>query len=482
MASRGLRLATNTAVFAAGTVTTQVISLVTVPFVAAHLSTGDYGSVDLLMTIVAIIFPVASLSISEAVIRFGMDDSYSLQQIVSSAFVIAFLGFVACLAAWPVIQQMTNFGELIGFGYAMLFAQIFRDIAAGYLRAANRIKMLVAGGIAQSVLLAAAVIVLMGVRSGGRGGYLAALLVSNLTISLLFTGLALRGGRFSLVSIRRDNLLRMLRFSVPLVPNALMWLTVASVSRFFLLASHGTESVGLYAVAVRITTVLVGMTSVFMQAWQLSAIEERNSTDGGQFESSVFRTLSGGMLVGASALLLAVKPLMKALFAKGYYDAWISVPPLLFGVVWLAFATFTGTQYKVRMATSRALWTSVAGAGAVVALSAMIVPRYGAFGAGLATCGGYAALWVLRVFDVGFPLRSKRWRIVFFLSLGLLGGQAWLLYVGLPEWVGLPVGFIILGALFLLNMSSLRPLWSILSNILQSRKSLTPRVPFSRKK
>lgn len=461
MSTRSLRLASNTAIFASGTVTTQVIALATVPFVTAHLTPESYGSVELLLTTIALLLPVASLGISEAVIRFGMDDSFNFREVISSGFAVAALGTIAGLMIWSAIAMATGLKEFIWVGIAMLVGVVAREVAAGYLRASNRIKVLVVGGIVQSLLFACAVVLLMGLYAGGLSGYIVAILVSNLVVSSAFVVMAVRGGSVSVSSVGRDTLVRMLRFSIPLVPNALLWLAVASISRFFLYSSHGADAVGLYGVAVRLTTVLVGMTSVFMQAWQLSAIEERDALGSAEFESSVFAAFSGVMFVGASALLFALKPLIVVLFADSYYPAWISVPPLLFGVLFLAFATFSGTQYKVRMVTSRALWTSLAAAVLVVILSALIVPKYGALGAGFATFGGYFLLWLLRVFDVGFPLRPARAKAAFFISLGILGIQGLLLY--LPEELtpGLWPGAVALLLLILVNIRSLTPLLAI---------------------
>lgn len=469
MSSRGVRLATNTSIFAAGTVSTQIVALVTVPFVTAQLSPGEYGSVDLLITVVSLMLPLASLGISEAVVRFGMDQSFILRDIISSGVAIALVGFMLCLAVLPLINTTVGSESLVGVGAALLLTLMAREVAGGYLRAANRIGTLVAGGVAQSLLLALGLFLFMGLHPGGRTGYLLALLLSNFVVSAVFTTIALTGGRFSLLAIKRETMVRMLRYSVPLVPNALLWLAVASVSRFFLLASQGEESVGLYAVAVRITSVIVGMTSVFMQAWQLSAIEERHSTDRETFESDVFAILSGALFVGASALLLCLKPLMNLVFSDRYFDAWTSVPPLLFGVIFLAFATFAGTQYKVMMVTSRALWTSLLGAVTVVALSALIVPTFGVVGAGVATCGGYLVLWLVRVADVGLPFRTKKQGTVFITGLALVALQGSLLYSAAPSRLSLGVGSFLLVATVTVNLGAARVVSSMFVGIIGRR-------------
>ena len=456
MGSRSMRLASNTGVFAVGTFMTQLIALVTVPLVTAHISAADFGSVDLVLAVVGICLPLASLCIGEAVLRFGMDKGYDRGKVVSSGFAVGVLGCLLCLAAWPIVQAWPSLSRFFWFGYVLLVGLVLRDVASGYLRAADRIRILVIGGVAQSLLYGVTVVALMRIYTCGLTGYLVALLLSNVVVALFFTIFMVRGGAVSRKGVDRGLARGMLKYSFPLIPNALLWLLVTSVSRFFLLSSHGTEAVGLYAVGVRITTVLVGMTSVFLQAWQLSAIEERNAIDGRVFEGSVFDYLAGMLFVCVGCLLLLIRPLMEFLFSEAYYEAWTVVPSLLFGVVFLTFATFSGTQYKVRMTTSRVLWTSAAGALAAIALSAAIIPRLGLVGAGIATCGGYGVLWLLRAVDVGLPLLSVRQRSVFILSLMLLILQTAALFTNLAPVPSFAIGLGSCLGILILNSRQVR--------------------------
>ena len=63
----------NTAILAIGNIATKLISFFLVPLYTNILTTEQYGIIDLLYTVCTVAYPIITLNISEAVLRFSMD-------------------------------------------------------------------------------------------------------------------------------------------------------------------------------------------------------------------------------------------------------------------------------------------------------------------------------------------------------------------------------------------------------------------------
>src|SRR5699024_6949225 len=64
----------------------------------------------------------------------------------------------------------------------------------------------------------------------------------------------------------------MLQYSVPMIPNSLMWWLINASSRYFIRFFVGASGNGLFAVASKIPTIINLINQIFTQAWQISAI------------------------------------------------------------------------------------------------------------------------------------------------------------------------------------------------------------------
>lgn len=95
-----------------------------------------------------------------------------------------------------------------------------------------------------------------------------------------------------LTGLRRDLAGMMYRFSIPLIPNTLCWWIINLSDRYLItyLLENGEAVNGLYSVAHKIPGFIVMASTVFMQAWQLSAVGEFKSKDKARFYSNVFTT------------------------------------------------------------------------------------------------------------------------------------------------------------------------------------------------
>ena len=138
----------------------------------------------------------------------------------------------------------------------------------------------------------------------------------------------------------------------------------------------------------------------------MSATKEYKEEDSGRFFGELFELYNAVMLTGCTGILLLLRPLAAFMFRKGFYEAWIMVPPLLISVIFGALEGYLGSiclAYK----DGRSMGIAT-GTGAVVniILNAVTISAYGAVGAAFATLISYFTM-----FAIAYALTVKHIRL-----------------------------------------------------------------------
>ena len=87
---------------------------------------------------------------------------------------------------------------------------------------------------------------------------------------------------------------QMLVYCVPLIPTAVFWWIMGVSDRYLVKWFVGSDANGIYAVAYKIPTILTILATVFMDAWQLSAVTEEPGA-GALLRARVGRVLLRGL-------------------------------------------------------------------------------------------------------------------------------------------------------------------------------------------
>ena len=110
--SRIKDLTKNTLIITIGRISTQFITFLLLPLYTSLLSTEEYGTVDLITTLVQLIIPITSLMIDQGVFRYLLNckDEKSIKKIVSNGllFLIGFnmLFLILYLVIIPFLSSL----------------------------------------------------------------------------------------------------------------------------------------------------------------------------------------------------------------------------------------------------------------------------------------------------------------------------------------------------------------------------------------
>lgn len=393
------KLAFNSFIFTIGNMGSKLISLFLVPLYTYYLTSGEYGTVDLISTTMSLLIPIFTVSIFDAVLRFVMDKNENPKIILNNALLVTLLGVIFAFLLYPIFKILLPFPNLMNYFYLFLLTQAINSTFLQFIRAIGKVKLFAGMGIVSALVISCSNIILIVILKLGSTGYLVSLILSDiviLTIMLFF------GEIYKYISFKNFNwnlMKKMMFYSLPLIPNALMWWVMGVVDRYFITFYLGLASNGLYAVANKVPNLLSMVNSIFFQAWQMSAIEEANDDNKNKFFTTVFDVFSTSMIIASSILLVILKPLISTVISQEYFISWEYVPFLLLGVVFSSFSGFLGTNYIANKNTKGVFKTSVIGAIINVIGNVILIPRTGVNGASISTMISFFIVWIIRIFD-----------------------------------------------------------------------------------
>lgn len=410
------KLIKNTAIFTVGTLGSKVLSFMIVPLYTFVLTTAEYGKIDLFSTAISFMLPFTTLLMQEALIRFVPANEVDKAEAVSNSFVVVLYGTVLILLLTPLYIYGFRFGENTLIYVATLFLNTYTTIFLQYLRASGKTTSFAISGVLGTALLLGGNVFFLLVLKIGMRGYFYSMFISQLASAVYVTicGDLLRN--FSISKINIKKLKEMLKYSIPLIPNNLMWWVMNAGDKYIINYYLGDSANGIYSIAMKIPTIINLVYNVFIQAWQISAIEENSQEGYCGFYKSVFSALTFVLGFLSAGIILLVYPVFSLVLNKSYLSSWSYVPCLCLATIVSCFATFGGTTYIVTKESSKAFWTTVVGAVLNLVANFLVIKPLGLYGVAISTLLGYLAVMVIRFRDMkkdmGIVLDLKRFSLL----------------------------------------------------------------------
>jgi O-antigen/teichoic acid export membrane protein len=412
------RLVTTGAAYQFGDILAKGLALLTLPLYTHHLAPQAYGAAESLLTAVILSSILLRVGVGEAFIRFYFDDDdpERRQRIARTATAaVAWTTTVAAIAAvaaaGPLSRLLLSFEDPLLLDCAVLGLWAFTNLEMAYaqLRVDERARAYVLASAANVTMTVAFTITLVVFAGEGARGLLLGNFAAS-TVVVLALWWVLRA-RFSL-RVRCTDLRAMLRFGLPTVPADASVYALQVADRFYLYRSYSHGAAGVYAVAIKLATVVFVAVRGFQYAWPPLAYSIESDEEAGRLYSLVttYYALATGVVVCAVGLL--GRWMVRLLAAHQYFNAYRALPWLALGwALYGLYLVFVAIAGRARV-TSRNLPAALAGLLVNIALLVVLVPGSGAglgiAGAGIALCGAYATMLIVMyaltrtLFRVGF--------------------------------------------------------------------------------
>ena len=456
------KLAANTLIFAIGTFSSKVLSFLLMPFVTRMLKTADYGSADLIQQTANVLIPIVFLQINSAALRFALDKEANKADVFTVGIRTTLKGFVVFLLfAYPMSRIQINdfkFGEYIVLIYAFVLISGTRQLCQQFVRGCGHVKTFAIDGIIATATTLLFNLVFLGAFHWGITGYVLAIIASD-ACSIIFFFVTQKLWKYvKIKGLDRTLTHSMLKYSIPLMPTIILWWIINVSDRYMVTYFIGSSANGLYTAASKIPNFVIMFSSIFIDAWQLSAVDEYNNEDTANFFTKVFRVYSGGVFTIASALILFCQPITKILVAKSYYESWRYVPILVIATSMSCLVNFLASVYMAEKKSVMAMVTALSGAVTNIVLNLILIPRSGANGAAIATVIAFVVVFASRGKNTRKYVKIRfRWPIIL-IEIGILIAQCIVLLFGESGIFAYTLEVLLLLAMVVFNIKPIKEL------------------------
>ena len=402
-------LAANTIILGLGQFGSKVLIILMMGFYQATLGTAGYGEINNIIDTATLLMSVATLSIGESIIRFGLDSAYNNREVFSIGLRVTGIGLATILLFVPIIGLFSDiFPDNAVFALLKDYAWItvlyvatgsIKSTSALFVRSIGHVKLYAIDGILTTILNILFNLVLLFWFRLGNIGYLLSVILADVC-SIAFLWLMARLWKYvSFGRVEKSMVKSMLAFCLPMIPTAVMWWIINSSGSFFVSDFIGFEASGIYKAAYKFPSMISIFSGIFSQAWNMSAITENNSRTIANFYTNVFNIFQSFVYVLAAGLMLVIRPAI-IMFCEPEFDiAYVYTPFLILSVSFTCFSTFMGSVYVASKKSVRSMVTAAIGAGVNLILNIILIKAMGLHGAALAAFASFLIIFIIRALD-----------------------------------------------------------------------------------
>ncbi len=401
MKTKEKELLKNTTIVSVGKICTQLITFLLLPLYTAMLSTEEYGVVDLLNTLVSLFLPIVTFQIEQGIFRFLIDrrDDKQQQKVLISTTLIIVLMQILCFGTIFAVLGIFIHNEYKYFLALNLLAHIFSSVLLQVTRGlGDNMKYAKGSFFTAAVTVGLNVLFVVGFKWAAYG-MLTATFLGHMTCTVYIFFSKKIYSYFGFKLFDKELAKSILKYSFPLISNMISWWVINASNRTIITAVLGLGANGIFSTAVKFSSLISTLYSVFNLAWTESASLYIDSDDASDFFSKIFDIIL--RLFGCACLCVIVfMPLVfNIMIDAKFADAYYQIPILMVGSLFNVFVSFLGSIYVAKKITSEISKTSIAAAVINVIINILLIKFVGLYAASIATAVAYISMFIYRFVD-----------------------------------------------------------------------------------
>ena len=264
----------------AGNTGSKILSFLLLPFYTRWLGTAGYGLSDLITTYSSFLLGVVTLCAADGIFIFTKNRT----QTEKSEYFTSTLKFVAVLfVGWFLVFSVirfvasyydihNSFTDNVWLITAFVLSSFLQSFTQQFLIGIEQIKLYSFTGMI--LCISTFILSVLLIPGWGVKGYVYSLFLANMFTSLFSFLLSGSYRYFSMKGLQWERVRELLVYSIPLIPNAIMWWMVSALNRPIMEAYLGFSDIGIFAVANKFPGIITMVFSVFAVSWNISVLEE----------------------------------------------------------------------------------------------------------------------------------------------------------------------------------------------------------------
>ena len=395
------QLIKNTGIITIGKIATQLVTFFLLPLYTSILSTEEYGIVDLLNNCVYLLIPLITLQIEQAIFRHLIEvreNEEEKKKIITTTIIAVVFQCIIYILFFVVISNFIH-NEYKYFLVTNVIATIFSSIMLQISRGlGDNIHYAIGSFVSASGMIIFNVLFIVVFKFGAYGMLTANLISSLLCATYIF--IVEKIYRYiDIKGFKKDILRKMLKYSIPLIPNALSWWIINSSDRVIVSSMISVSANGILATANKFSSVYITIYNIFNMAWTESASLYIDSKDRDEFFSNVTNVilkLFSSVCFGIIACMPFVFPIIiNAKFAEAYNQ----IPVLMISSLCNVVLGLTSVVFIAKKNTKIVAKTTVLSAIINIGTNLILIKFIGLYAASISTFLAYFVLMIYRYID-----------------------------------------------------------------------------------
>lgn len=387
----------NTFIIAMGKFSTQIVSFLLVSLYTAKLTTQEYGSYDLIITIITFITPFITLTLEESMFRFLIDAKSKKEEkciITQTVLTILTMLSIACLIIFLIIKIFSI--KITIYFIPYVIAVVLMAMMNALVRGLGKIKLYSLSNFILSVLTIVLNIVLILGTNLKVDGLLLSVIIANI-IMVIFLSVRLHLAKYiNPKLINRKLMKEMLVYSIPLIPHSLSWTIINLSDRIIVTSFLGAASNGIYAISNKFPTIINTVYNYFAIAWKESAAKALHDDESSKYYNKIYVSLRN-LVYSATIVVIAFVPfIFGILINSNYAEAYLYIPILVFSVYFSNMASFYGGIFSAYKQTKIIGYTTLVSAIINLNVNFIFINIFGIYAAAISTLVSSVFLYAYR--------------------------------------------------------------------------------------
>lgn len=393
--SRSKALLLGTIIYAIGNFGTKILSFLIVPLYTYYILPADLGTYDLLNTTISLLTPLITLQISDGAYAFMIKDIEDSKKYIISVYKFVFMMSIITIGVILTVNFFFKITYVYYFIVLLLVGRLLQTLQK-LLRGLKNQKLYAISGVLYTVIFLILNLMQIVVLKMGVVALFQSAIISNIICIVFIIFKEKRMRVFSFKENTEEIQKKMLRYSIPLIPNQLNWWIISSSDRYIIKFFLDSAANGIYAVANKFPTMLQLVYNIFYSSWQDVTIAD-SDIDNNNFYTRVFKLYYRISFSFLFFLIPFTKIFIRIVMSTVYQDAVSYISFLYLGTVFQAYSSFFGVGYLKNNQTSKAATTSIYGAIINAIINILLIKFIGLNAAAISTFFGFFGMFIFRV-------------------------------------------------------------------------------------
>ena len=456
------RLGKNTLIVFLGNAGSKLINIIMLPIYTHWLKPEEYGTTDIIITYASLLLSIVAMCIYDAIFVVPKrSNDEEKKSFFTTGWIFSLLSFSAAgLICFFIGHFWTDSDNVVIdnllYLYLILLTSFLQTYTQSFTKAIDKMTVYCLTGLINTAGMAVFAILL--IPSFGVKGYLQSLVIAYF-ISAVYSFAASKSYNYlSIRSVKKSSLVRLLKYSIPLIPNSLMFWFVNGINRPLIAEYVGLDANGIFAVTNKVPGIISTLFLVFSNAWAISMLEEYGKPDFSHFFNMALRCVMLPSIIVACVLGIFSKEIIWILADEAYIEAYKYVPLAMIGSILSGISSMVGGIFSAKEQSKYFFYSSVWGAIASVLFMYVLIPPFHLYGAVIASALSYFVIVVARFIYTRNDIAGFSYYPMALMLVGLLLISI-IIYMDFNNILRFSLGFLVITLLVVANRDILSTLY-----------------------